>query len=310
MPKHTTGETAKLLGVSLITIKRWIYKGKIQAEWDASGKWLIDDKEVLRLKNEMAKMPREFMEKVLKVIKEKEVAYLRELQVWFEDYSRPEDTNKVVHNLLHDGLIKTVQEWERRWVFPADKDWSNVSKIAKEKADLIDFYGHKNEFEENGVHYDDYAEYLVEKALIQVGFIVVAKNTRYFNGIQYRKNNGAGRPPDLDFIAHLHEKNVYVGISIKNRLERPKINHINFLIDICKSLGIRPVIIARTLHPSTFKDLKDNKGFAIMFKRYFKPHPFPPDKFNQILSMGIPIAVYTRPPDFLIKRIDSMKDAL
>jgi hypothetical protein len=46
--RHSTGEAAKLLGVSFITVKRWIYAGKIKAIKTPGGHYRIPDSEIQR----------------------------------------------------------------------------------------------------------------------------------------------------------------------------------------------------------------------------------------------------------------------
>jgi len=46
---YRTGEVAKLLKISFITVKRWIYQGKIKAIKNPAGRWLIPESEVNRL---------------------------------------------------------------------------------------------------------------------------------------------------------------------------------------------------------------------------------------------------------------------
>jgi hypothetical protein len=45
---YSTGEAAKLLGVSFITVKRWIYAGKIKAVKTPSGRYRIPESEIQR----------------------------------------------------------------------------------------------------------------------------------------------------------------------------------------------------------------------------------------------------------------------
>lgn len=47
---YTTGEASKRLGVSFLTVKRWVYSGKLKAIRMPSGRWMIPEVEVRRLK--------------------------------------------------------------------------------------------------------------------------------------------------------------------------------------------------------------------------------------------------------------------
>lgn len=52
---YSTGEAAKRLGISFITLKRWIYAGKIKAIPGVSGRWKIPVSEVEKLLLDRAK---------------------------------------------------------------------------------------------------------------------------------------------------------------------------------------------------------------------------------------------------------------
>ena len=185
-----------------------------------------------------------------------------------------------------------------------------MALIAKQKNDLMRIYvNHPRRFEKDGIVYNDYSEYLVEKALLRAGYVVVAKDTYYFNGIVYRPSETAGRPRDLDFIAHIPEKDIYLGIQVKNKMEHPKLEEVGNLLDICNVLHLRPILIARIIHHLTYELLKNNRGRAIPFKRYLLQPPFPRDKFANIVDMGIPLGVYNWPPQFLIERLLDLKDS-
>lgn len=68
--------------------------------------------------------------------------------------------------------------------------------------------------------------------MLQAGYTVVSKDAYYFNGVAYRETLEPGRPKDLDFIARIPNKDVYVGVQVKNKLEYPTEKEISQLIDI------------------------------------------------------------------------------
>lgn len=122
--------------------------------------------------------------------------------------------------------------------------------------------------------YDDYSEFLVERALIHAGFVVVSKNAYYFNGNSYRQNVGAGRPKDVDFIAHVRMGERYLGIQIKNRLEYPKVDDVHEFLDICNTLKLVPVLVTRIFHPRVYSLINNVNGKIVIFMRYFKKPSF------------------------------------
>jgi hypothetical protein len=309
--KYTTGEARKLLGVSFITVKRWIYSKKINAERDSDGRWLISGQEITRLKAESTRAFDDIDLRILELVSTKQVAYLREIQVCLEEEYPHEETYNALKKLVTKGILNTKADTENRWYFSRDKQWNNIADIAKQKTELIRTYvNHPRTYSAENTDYMDYAEWLVETALIRAGYVVVARDTYYFNGRTYRPNSSAGRPTDLDFIAYVRETDTHIGIQIKNRLEHPRFEQVSTLLDICNYLNIRPVLIARILHPGTYDLLKSNKGRALKFKRYFLQPEYPRDKFTETVQMGIPLGVYRWPPRFLVQLLLKLKTAI
>lgn len=79
MVQYSTQETAKRIGISFITLKRWIYSGKIKAVRDERGWWKIEEEEINRLVIELSGKRQGLAEKLLAFISAKQLAYLREL---------------------------------------------------------------------------------------------------------------------------------------------------------------------------------------------------------------------------------------
>lgn len=104
---------------------------------------------------------------------------------------------------------------------------------------------------------------------------------------------------------------VYAGIQVKNRMEAPKSDTINGLIEICRRLNVRLLLITRTVHPAAINPIVNLRGYVVVFKRYFLQPKFPRDKFKEIIeNIGIPLGVYRYPPDFLIAAFDKAKSRL
>jgi excisionase family DNA binding protein len=311
MVQYSTQEAAKRIGISFITLKRWIYSGKIKAVKDERGWWRIEEEEIVRLVIEVRGKRQGLAEKLLALISAKQVAYLRELQVCFEEDCLHKDVNNTLVSLFNAGKIDTKSAFGDRWFFPKSLTWENVEQTAKAKLELIKLYvGHPRRFEKDGIVYMDYSEYLVEQALITASYVVVAKDAYSFNGRSYRPSSTAGRPTDLDFIAKVPQKEVFVGIQVKNRMQHPSLDEVNSLLDICSFLRLKPVLVARIVHPKTYELLKENGGRALRVKRYFLQPPFPRDKFKDIVDLGIPLGVYNRTPDFLVNMFKSLAGAL
>jgi len=298
---YTTGEAAKIIGVSFRTIKRWIYAGRIRTLKTAGGHYRIPRDEIKRLLSETED---QFAAKIIDLISKKKVAYLRELQVCLEDEYPHKDTHDKLKVLVDRKKIKTSLVDDHRWYFPPDLEWDDVKEIAEQKAEYAKLLkNYERSFNYKGLKYEDYAEYLVEQALIRAGFTVVAKDTYYFNGLVYMPNRGPGRPRDLDFIAKLPDKDIFVGIEVKNRMEPPKGAVVNEFIEICRTLNLKPLLISRMAHPMTFDVLKRLGGWVVVFKQQFLKPGFPRDALNFLRQIGIPVAVYRWPPDYLVNKL-------
>jgi excisionase family DNA binding protein len=254
---YTTGQAAKLLGIGFATLKRWIYSGKIRVTKTSSGRYLISRMEIQRLKSVLeAKKTDQFSRDIIDLVVSKKVAYLRELQVCLEDIYLQSDTYHQLESLVPKRLQSEFQ-FNNRWYFPSNLRWKDVEHIAKHKSNLIDVYTkHPRRYERRGITYMDYSEFLVEGAMIQAGYTIVAKDTYYFNGIVYLQNAGPGRPRDLDFIACIPGKRAYIGVQVKNRMGYPKRDDISEFLDICNTLHLKPVLVTRMAHPAVFTPIR------------------------------------------------------
>lgn len=305
----STGEAAKKLGVSFRTIKRWIYSGKIQEyRKTIGGHYRIPKAEIERLLHEARD---QHALDILNLIDKRKVVYLREVQVNLEKRYTHIETRDKLNFLIERGDLNTNFSLGRRWYFPKQFSWNDVEYKAREKLSLVEtFVEYERSFEKNGIRYQDYSEYLVERALIIAGCTVVAKDTYYFNGRVVLLSNGRGRPHDLDFIVETPQK-VYVGVQVKNRLEYPKYDNIRSFIELCQGLNLKPLLITRQAHPMTFDHLRRLGGWVVVTKQVLLKPGFPPNVLKALREqLGIPVAVYMRAPEYLVREIIRAIDAI
>jgi len=249
---------------------------------------------------------------ILRVVTQRGVAYQRELQVALEDDYSHWDTYNALRQLVSSGGLGASLYKGFRWYFPSSASWNQVVSSADHKADLAWSYSnHENRFQRQGVTYMDYSEYLVEIALRQAGYIVLCKDTYYFNGRAYtRPDIIPGRPRDLDFTAYLPERRVGIGVQIKNRLHYPGKEDIDFLLEMCTHLGIKPLLVVRMAPEKDLARVVKAGGRVVVFKRLLLRPPFDRQRFREILStLNLPISVYTYAPDFLVDKLSEAKDA-
>ena len=297
---YTTGEAAKILGVSFRTIKRWIYGKKISAIKTVGGHYRIHKTEIERLRSQVED---QFANDIVDLLEKRRVMYFREVQINLEDKYRHYEVRDKLNSLVRLRKINTLSSLGRRWYFPIEVTWDDVKNIAEEKLKLVETYEtYERKFEKDGTRYMDYSEYLVEQALIRAGYVVVAKDTYYFNGLTYYVKRGPGRPHDLDFIA-LSPKGKFIGVQVKNRLEYPKSHEVNIFIELCRKLHLKPLLVARQVHPMTFDVIRRLGGWTVIFKQSFLKPGFPREKLEALRNIGIPVAVYKWPPDYLIQKL-------
>ncbi|MEM2112035.1 MAG: helix-turn-helix domain-containing protein [Candidatus Bathyarchaeia archaeon] len=312
---YTTGEAARLIGVSFRTIKRWISSEKISVLKTPSGRYCVPKSEIERIRGLMSRELEELSkikEEILELVNRRKVAYLRELQVCLEYHHLHENTYEALDVLVKNKELSTRSFQGNRWYFRTDLNWDDVEPIALQKRELIEFYvNYPRDFKSGNVLYDDYSEFLVERALIDAGYVVVSKNAYYFNGNAYRQSVGPGRPKDLDFIVCFPPKNKYLGLQIKNRLEYPKMDDVYMFLDICHTLHVLPILVTRISHPRVYSVINNVGGKIVIFKRYLLKPEFPRDKFNQIVDgLSIPLGVYRRVPDFLVQKFEGLREEL
>lgn len=312
--EFSTSQAAQILDVSIRTIYRWIKSREIRYTRTSTGRYRFPESELNRILKERKRRGLDKINDVIiQTVRRKKVAYLRELQITLEDIFLHEDVYDVCDMLVPESLNTEI--WEgNRWYFPEDVAWNQIEELAIRKKQLMDIYDrHPRSFSRRGVVYDDYSEMLVEDALIKTGYVVVSKNSHYFNGKEYHQmeKRRPGRKRDLDYIAYLKSKNVYIGIQVKNRLEYPRMDDIHLLLDICRTLDLFPVLITRLSHPRIYSVFEAIRGEVIQTKRYFLQPPFPKDVFKEITTkLRIPLGVYQWVPDFLLRDFEELKEKL
>jgi hypothetical protein len=247
---------------------------------------------------------------IIESVNLKHVAYSRELQLFYEDQFSHWSTYNALKKLVDRHLVETNTEWHHRWFYPRSTTWQQVRGEARTKVDLVNVYSrHDNSYQHEGIRYDDYSEFLVEQALIAGGFTIEAKQAREYRGREaIVRDVGAGRPPDLDFITSVGNRSL--GVQIKNRLDYPEAQSVRDFLSICEQLHLIPLLIVRMAPENLIRQITDAGGRIIVFKRWLLRPPFPRETFKQMLSIGIPVAVYTRVPDFLIRRVEEVRNSL
>lgn len=252
----------------------------------------------------------------MRVVSEKQVAYQRELQVVLERPPEVEhwDIANTLASLAKSRELNTMSYRGLRWYFGAEVNWNSVKELADRKADLVEYYEkYPRDFTSSpeGVRYDDYSEYLVEDSFINMGLIVMGRNTNYFNGRTYLKEAVApGRPPDLDFTVYDRKRDLAAGVSVKNKLDYPTDDEIGILLEICEVLSLRPLLVTRMASGKAASRVVATGGGVTMFKRWLLKPGMPQEMFFQISDagkarslFGLPVSIYRYRPNMLPERL-------
>ena len=246
-------------------------------------------------------------ELILNFVREQVVVYERQVQVALEDYMEHRTTRELLGRLVREGeLASSVEEHyvgggkrKIRWFYLPNADEEELETAKRTKLILMGFYtGYERAFVYEGMRYDDYAEYLVERAFLKAGYRVVGKSTNYFNGKRYTKKD-----VDLDFIVYSPSGH-FIGVEVKNRLDYPELKDIVNFLDITSFLGLKPLFIARFMPKKYIMDIIEAGGYVVITKRYFLRPGVPRPIFDALIRIGIPLGVYNRPPKFLVRRLE------
>ncbi len=308
-PDFDLGKAAREIGISVPTIKRWIYKGIIKSEKNRYNHHRIKQSEINRVRKK-AKKP--LGKRILKLLDTQRVAYQRQIQVLLETKYSHQETSTELGKLVGLGKLKTLEvenssHFPHKWYYRPTLGSSDASALVQEKMEVLKRYYpliNNNKFtdpDDNREGYDDYSEYLVEKCFEMAGYVVIKRNTYRFRGKILQSHMGQGDSKDLDFIVMKPTGQVFIGVQVKNRLEPPSSADVQQLIDLCDGLGLKPLLISRVCEPRFFPKIKTKGGRIIVFKRQFLHPGVPRELFDQLNGMGIPVGVYKRPPEYLVK---------
>lgn len=135
----------------------------------------------------------------------------------------------------------------------------DVSSLIERKLPVIAKYTKLSERQERRERLGHLAEDFIISCLIEANYVVVARDTRFFQGKEWFRRT------DLDLIVYGKEEDRWYGVQIKNRLDYPEWDDIAELMDICNFLGLTPWLIARYSPKSYNWELIRSGGFVTLF---------------------------------------------
>ncbi|MGA2200065.1 MAG: hypothetical protein ABSG45_09025 [Nitrososphaerales archaeon] len=243
---------------------------------------------------------------ILKEVGGAGLVYLRELQFRLEKPPLIEHWDIATRSLklAEEGKLRTRRYREYRWYFPNEREWEEVKELADKKVELADYYIHypySYVTQPQGTRYDDYSEYL--------------RPTRYFQGRTYAKMDKARGPqPNLDFIARHPDRELYFGMSLKNKLSYPKDDEITVLLDICEQLQLTPVMVTRLMSGKGITRIDAAGGYSVVYKLWLRPPEMPREKYDLMSNQNpsksllmMPLGVYRFVPKMLVRKAEELK---
>jgi Domain of unknown function (DUF4062) len=246
---------------------------------------------------------------LLSIITQRGAAYLRELQVNLEDHYVHWQTFNLLRRLVESGTVNSRMYKGLRWYY--QDRWQNLASRVESKAALVGTYAHfDNRFNANGVAYDDYSEFLLDEAFQAAGFEVLQRNVTSPRSEDVAQRT-RGRPRDIDFLVLEPNSGVRLGVQLKNRLDYPKKDTVLSFLNQCSSLSVSPLFVTRMAPENLLAIIQKSGGFLLVYKRWLLRPGFPRESFQHIVrELGLPLGVYQRTPDFLIVRLQELKNRL
>lgn len=219
-----------------------------------------------------------------------QVFYSRQLEVMNERSFYHWITNAAVHEVRDRGLID-VEEAEGVMLL-RHKSYRFYKRRAREVLDLIGDYRREEVVKAVG----DRGEQLVLEAFAKQQFVQRGRNANEFSGKRWTKTNH-----NLDFI--FERDGIGYGVEVKNVLGYSDLGEeIETKIELCRTLGIRPVVVARYLPKVWINDLFKAEGFGLLYDVQLYPPLLRAQAERLRSELGLPVEVAGALPDGCMKR--------
>ena len=192
-----------------------------------------------------------------------QVFFSRQLEVALEDEFFHWVTNRAIRNLEGEGVLRSVERelpsggrikllWDRRYRY--------YRRAASAVVDLVSKYADPNIGGAIGLH----GEAMVLEGFAREQFVMLGREVREHEGAEWTRSDH-----DLDFVFS-RDGQTY-GVEVKNTLGYPELEEIRLKIEMCKEIGVRPVLVARMLPKSWMHEINRAGGFGLLLKYQLYP---------------------------------------
>ena len=224
----------------------------------------------------------------------------RRLESWYH----PWKVNDTIKKMERDGILRSMEMNTKYagkiiFYFPAKimTNYTEEKKIVdkiKRTTGYIDKYSHPKVRSALGRH----LHALVKNELRAQDFKIVGENTSTYKEKEWNETRH-----DIDLLAEHKEKQLAVGVEVKNELDIMDKSELSIKIKLCKRLGLTPVFACRWLEPYR-KEIINNGGFLWQFKTQMYPIGFEALVKSVKQRFGFPVIVATEIPKKPVKEFE------
>ena len=100
----------------------------------------------------------------------------------------------------------------------------------------------------------------------------------------------------MDFIAEHRSGNLNIGVEVKNTLGVIGREELDTKLEICRYLGLRPVLAVRWIKPHLYRIQKEYKGYSWIFKTQMYPLGLEDLRKEIHEKLRLPVTVRTELP--------------
>ncbi|MBE9224006.1 hypothetical protein IQ264_00755 [Phormidium sp. LEGE 05292] len=192
------------------------------------------------------------------------VFFSRQVAVRFEDKYFHWVTNRAICNLIELNELQTETRelstggsikllWKRGYRY--------YKRSATEVVKLVEEYSNPNMTAALGYH----GELMVLEGFARNHFVLLGRGLRQLGELIWTQTEH-----DMDFI--FERDSVRYGVEVKNTLGYMEQEELNIKINLCKSLGIRPVFVVRMAPKNWIHEVSKAGGFILILK--YQLYPF------------------------------------